>query len=242
MQSQFDIATATGVDVHLNIAGAGARSYAFVIDWHIRLLFALAWFAVTSMIVVGSLNTPDGSGENGELYFAVVVAPAIAIYALYHLVLEILMRGRTPGKRIAGVRIVSIEGQEPTLMALVIRNVLRLIDSLPFGYTIGLLFAFFTTNSVRIGDLAAGTLLIYESDSRGEKLNTVPVSPAAISAYGLDRAELAQDLLNRWSSLGKEEKVDLAIRLIPQMDRSFTVERDAELLHAKLKQLLETPH
>lgn len=238
MQPQLDIATATGVDVQLNIAGPGARSYAFVVDWHIRLLFALAWFATTSMLLVGSLNGPDGSGAESNTYLLVVVVPAVAIFSLYHFILEIVMRGRTPGKRLAGIRIVTLEGQEPSLLALVIRNVLRLIDSLPVGYTLGLVFTFFTRNSVRIGDIAAGTLLVYESDARGGKLDDTPVSPAAIAKYGLAKAEVAQDLLNRWDTLEEQKRIDLAIRLLPHLDSSFKADRDSKTLHAKLTQLM----
>lgn len=238
MQSRLDISSATGVDVQLRIAGPGARSYAFTIDWHIRLLLALAWFVVASLAYAGSLQFPGEESGNFPTYMLVVVVPAIALYALYHLFLEIIMRGRTPGKRMAGVRIVTVDGQEPGFLALFIRNLLRLIDSLPAAYMIGLVVTIATKNSVRIGDLAAGTLLIYETDARGDDLQAAPVSPEAIARFGLQKAELAQDLLNRWDKLENERRVDLAIRLLPQMDYEFKAERDPDLLYKHLNTLL----
>ena len=56
MDNRIDIASATGVDLHLNIAGPGARSYAFVIDWHIRLLLALAWLALVALLLFGEIG------------------------------------------------------------------------------------------------------------------------------------------------------------------------------------------
>ena len=60
MDNRLDIASATGVDLHLHIAGPGARSFAFVIDWHIRLLLTLAWMAAVALVTVGDLSLPEG--------------------------------------------------------------------------------------------------------------------------------------------------------------------------------------
>src|SRR5690606_4225634 len=92
----------------------------------------------------------------------VVVLPATALYLLYHPVLEVLMRGRTPGKRMAGVRIVKRDGGVPGSVALLVRNIFRLIDFLPFFYFVGLVTTMLTRHCVRLGDIAAGTLLVYD--------------------------------------------------------------------------------
>src|SRR5205807_1315286 len=86
----------TGIDVSLPVAGPGARAYAFLLDWHIRLIVALAWFVVGALLYNGrpSLAPPL---SNDARWFGTVVAPALAIYFLYHCVLELAMRGSTPG-------------------------------------------------------------------------------------------------------------------------------------------------
>src|SRR5215470_17667061 len=90
MDSILRIPSVTGVDVELKIAGPGGRSYAFVIDWHIRFLAAVAWFVAALFAVAGELRLPRPE-ELGA-----VVAPTIVIYFLYHPVLEVLLRGQTP--------------------------------------------------------------------------------------------------------------------------------------------------
>ena len=65
MDSIIRIATVTGVDVELKIAGPGGRSYAFITDWHIRFLAAAAWFFVAGVIYAGSLAF-TASGEATE--------------------------------------------------------------------------------------------------------------------------------------------------------------------------------
>src|SRR5687767_2368349 len=98
---QVTLQSITGVDVELRIAGVGSRSYAFVIDWHIRLILAFSWWAVGTMLIFGELRFLEGSSGSRMNYFLWVFLPAIVIYVFYHPVLEILMRGSTPGKRMA---------------------------------------------------------------------------------------------------------------------------------------------
>ncbi len=238
MRNSLDISSATGVDLKLNIAGPGARSYAFVIDWHIRILLALAWFAGMSFAVVGSLNFTESESAGGSSYVFLVLIPSLAIYLLYHPVLEIAMRGRTPGKRIAGVRIVTVDAQIPSVMAHLIRNVLRILDSMPIGYVIGLIATFLTEKSVRIGDIAAGTVLIYDADDRDNKAVKSDINPAAISRYGLAKAELGQELLDRWDELDRNRRIRLTEKLLMQLDPEVLLSADESTLKQQLANLL----
>ena len=155
MESEDRSPTGAGADLQLPIAGLGGRSYAFLLDWHIRAVAGLAWYAATTLI----LKRDFIAVETDSIFWWAILAPSLAIYLLYHLVFEILTGG-TPGKRLAGVRIVDGNGQRPRIGALVIRNVLRPIDSFVF-YVVGLASVLFTRQAVRLGDLAAGTLLVY---------------------------------------------------------------------------------
>lgn len=239
MNNSIKISSATGVDLQMNIAGAGARSYAFVIDWHIRVLLALAWWIVMHFLIVGSFSLVERESDFFYEYVFLAMLPAAGIYFLYHPVLEILMRGRTPGKRIAGVRVVTLDAEAPGLLAHLIRNLLRLLDSLPAGYVIGLAAAMLTEKSVRIGDMAAGTVLIYDSDARGEKLNSAPVDPDAIKLYGLAKAELGQDLLDRWDSLEDTRRMELALKLLANLNPGLQLTSDSKLLRGQLEKAMK---
>jgi uncharacterized RDD family membrane protein YckC len=197
----------TGIEVSLPVAGAGARSFAFVIDWHIRLVLALAWYSAAALLVNGKLSLAPPL-VNSPLWFGLVVAPAMAIYFLYHMVLEPALRGSTPGKRMAGVRIVTRDGGAPAIGALLVRNVFRLVDSLPVAYGLGLTLVVLTREHVRCGDLAAGTLLMYESVGAGL---TAPQEVAArIEALNAAGAEIVTELLQRWPALAPEARTQLA--------------------------------
>jgi len=68
-----------------------------------------------------------------------------------HHVVELALRGSTPGKRMAGVRIVARDGGAPSVGALLTRNVFRLVDSLPLFYGVGLITVVLTREHLRIG-------------------------------------------------------------------------------------------
>jgi uncharacterized RDD family membrane protein YckC len=209
---QIALPSVTGVEVALQIAGPGRRSFAFVADWHIRVLLALAWLFIASLVVMGRLPLDGVDSEN----MLIIVAPAVGLYFLYHPILEVVMRGRTPGKRLAGVRLVTRTGDIPDAGALILRNVFRLIDSVPLLYLVGLATVMFTAQHVRIGDLAAGTLLIVDEGS-GD------ASFARWSASGGTRlapqaADLVHELLDRWPTLNDDARSSIARSLLARLD------------------------
>lgn len=209
--AELSVASVTGIDVSLPIAGPGARSFAFIIDWHLRLILALSWYVVGAVIYNGrlALNVPL---NNSGRWFACVVLPALGIYFLYHPIVELTMRGRTPGKRHAGIRVVTRQGGPPVAGALLVRNVFRLIDSLPACYGVGLGVMMFSEESLRIGDMAAGTVLIYERDARDAP---PPQAPAQrLGALDPEGAEIAADLLARWPALEPQARKRLARQLL----------------------------
>lgn len=175
-----------------------------------------------------------------DLVGAIAGIPAALVYLLYHPVVELAMGGQTPGKRMAGVRIVTRTGQPPPVTAVLIRNAFRLVDSFPAFYTVGLLSTILTRDSVRIGDLAAGTVLVYlQDDNRkdAERLRQL----AQQTRLPMDLAELVGDLLARWPQLDPGVRRDLARTLLAragQAENAGTGASDAHL-HSALRQLLE---
>ena len=209
--SGVSVDSVTGIDVSLPLAGPGARSFAFIIDWHIRTILALAWYVVAAVVSNGDFSLAPPS-DHGQRWFMVVVLPALAIYFLYHPVVEVAMHGLTPGKRRVGIRVVTRAGGPPGIGALLLRNVFRLIDSLPVLYGVGLTLMVLTRDGLRCGDMAAGTLLVYERGAADTEL----LRDAAQRVGRLDPAgaEIAADLLQRWPSLVPEARIRLTRQLL----------------------------
>ncbi len=218
----------------LPVAGPGTRAYAFIIDWHIRLLVALAWLLLGWLVRLAV-------GFGPTLFALVVATPAALIYLFYHPILEPLMHGRTPGKRMAGARIVTLEGGVPGTGALLMRNVFRLIDSLPLVYVVGLVCCMFTEYRRRIGDLAAGTVLVLDDPKANRSLGTLG-KLAQTSGLDPDSAALVADLLERWSELRDGQGEALARRLLGTLDKGLDAGQlaslDAPALRSRLEALL----
>lgn len=213
-EDELNVKGLTGVELTLRIAGPGTRSYAFLIDWQIRLLGGLSWLLIALLLRrLPPLSRPP-------LAHDVMLAGwvlALLTYFLYEPVLEVAMRGRTPGKRKAGARIVTLEGATPGVGALLMRNLFRLIDCLPALYVVGLISCMLTRRRVRLGDLAAGTVLVIDESAAGESLQRLSeqMQRTGLSAEAL---QLIHDLLDRWERLAEAQRVRLARELLGKLD------------------------
>ncbi len=200
------LSTVEAVDVSLPIAGIGSRAYAFTIDWHLRAVAAAVW--MIGVLLVGRV-IGESSGSGGEL-FLVSIVPAGAIYLLYHPVLETLMHGRTPGKRMAGIRVVARTGGDPGPGAHLLRNVFRLLDSMPGIYAVGIVAMMVSRTQGRVGDLAAGTLVIHDAvaapGSAVELIATTRLDP--------NLALLIDETLRRWPQLEQPARAQMAATLL----------------------------
>ncbi len=227
----------TGVDLTLPVAGAGARCYAFVIDWVIRTILFSAWYGAAALIYNGRWSFAAPLSPDTR-WFVFVVAPAAAVYFLYHIVLEITLHGRTPGKRMAGIHIVARDGSSPSVGALLTRNVFRLVDSLPLFYGVGLVATLATKDHVRIGDMAAGTLLAYERTDI--VLPRLPAGQARARILGTADAEVASDLLFRWSTLDPAARHSLARAIISRYGAGASPDQESDsALRAQLETLAQ---
>ncbi|MBT8126602.1 MAG: RDD family protein [Gammaproteobacteria bacterium] len=223
----------------LEVAGVGARSYAFVLDWHIRLLAALLWIYLVAFLfydlsVFSTLFEEDRQNTTAAW---IIFMPAAIVYFLYHPILETAMHGSTPGKRMAGVRLITLEGHTPGIGSILIRNIFRLIDSLPGVYTVGLLVVIFTRNQVRIGDISAGTVLIYEKKGGRQSLSDV-ARQSLDSRLSTENYDLLLELLDRWAQLEKHQRIHLAQQFLNKIGDELHSD-DPNALKTRLQELVD---
>jgi uncharacterized RDD family membrane protein YckC len=236
-QPNITLKSVTGVDVELQLAGPGSRSYAFVIDWHIRVLFAVLWFMLAGGFF-GLWSGTLGASRGGSRFVMIGVAPALMIYFFYHPILELLMSGRSPGKRMAGIRVVSRNGELPSAGAILLRNLFRILDALPVFYVVGLTCVLFSRQHARVGDLAAGTVLVIDATEADRTLASLG-STAGAGRLNPQALELVHELLERWSSLDDATRCNLARALLAKIDPQATEQSLAASgstdLHAQLR-------
>jgi len=242
MSEHISITSAGGVEVKLDLVALGGRSYAFVMDWHIRILAALAWFLFGLFALTGGFTVQDSKAfSSGSSMFYLVLLPSLAIYFLYHPILELAMNGRTPGKRMAGVRIVAKDGRSASSGAILLRNVFRLIDSLPMFYVLGILVCLLNKQHLRIGDMAAGTVLVYEEQANKKRQNMI-MGANGSHELSTQQRELIAEMLERWRELEPDKRNDMAQTLLSKLGQAVPVEKGRKLdsaLRNQLQQLLK---
>lgn len=161
-----------GIELVLRPAGVVARGYAFAIDAAIRALLLLV-----AATVLGSMQR-FGAGLFLLLLFAVEW--------LYPVLFELLPGSATPGKRAVGLKVLMDSGLPITPAASLVRNLLRAADFLPALYAFGMISMLVRADFKRLGDLAAGTLVVHAESPRlhGALPEAVPREPArALSTH-----------------------------------------------------------
>jgi uncharacterized RDD family membrane protein YckC len=152
IDDRITIATPEGVDLELTLAGVGSRFVSALVDLMLQIV-----------LLVGVTGTGAAVGAFGNGFgSAVVLIASFLVFAAYDVLFEVFAAGRTPGKRLNGLRVVRTDGSPVTFVTSAIRNVLRLVDILPGLYLVGIVTILVTRRNQRLGDVAAGTLVVRE--------------------------------------------------------------------------------
>ena len=151
LDHRIEIPTPERVTVAYELAGVGSRMLAQVIDALIVLGILFGLFAAAGAI-------------SGPIVLAVAIGGATLTPVGYFLLLEWLWRGSTPGKRALRLRVICATGEPVGLQESAVRNFVRIIDFLPVAYVLGGTVAMISRDGRRLGDMAAGTIVVRLAD------------------------------------------------------------------------------
>src|SRR5439155_1382265 len=193
LRQRLGIETPEHVAVHLEVAEVGSRAAAALVDTVVTALGSLAlWW----LVVVIILARP-GAALEGWLLAVVLLLLGFGLLG-YFILLEALNGGRTLGKQLLGIRVVMETGRAVTPTAAIVRNLVRLLDCyfplLPF--LPGLVMVFLHNRNQRLGDLAAGTIVVRDRPADWG-LGPAPLpadEPVEIPACAARYREVAADL------------------------------------------------
>ena len=147
---RIEIRTPEGFNLEITLAGLGSRSAAAIIDTIIIVALSILVYL------------PFRSGFPPLPVRIVLTAMPIVLFFGYHLVFETMGRRQSPGKRLLRLRVVKTDGAPVNATGSLARNLIRLVDFMPMFYLIGIVTVFSTTQNQRLGDLAAGTIVVME--------------------------------------------------------------------------------
>jgi uncharacterized RDD family membrane protein YckC len=208
--------TPEGVDLRLKVGEAGARASAFLIDMAIQTAMLLA----LTLVVLGAVWASKLRG--GELMGVVWILGAFLLRNFYFIGFELRPGAATPGKRAMGLRVIARDGGRLTADAVFARNAMRELEVfLPATFLFArgagvdgwlillgvvwsgvfLVFPLFNRDRLRLGDLAAGTLVIQAPkrkllpDLSAAPAGDLAFSRAQLDAYGVKELHVLEDVL-----------------------------------------------
>jgi uncharacterized RDD family membrane protein YckC len=190
------VATPEGIELTLHLAGPVPRAMAWAIDLAIR---------VAILMLVSTLVLPLGQAGLGVLLLA-----GFFVEWLLPAWFEAWWRGQTPGKRAMGLTVLNDDGTPVRWPGALTRNLLRAVDFLPVFYGIGLLAMLTSRDFKRLGDLAAGTVVVYQAEKALHRdiPEATPVAPPV--PLDLEEQRAVLDLAERSSALTRERLEELA--------------------------------
>ena len=161
---QLTIDTPEQVAVRFPIAGIGSRFLAILADTIIQIIA----YAALVLLVVLVLSAASRAGDffvshlGDKWLIALIVFAVFLVYWGYFTLFEAFWNGQTPGKRLCKLRVIRDSGRQITFFESLTRNLIRVIDAFPSFYAIGIVTMLCNRRNKRLGDFAAGTLVIHE--------------------------------------------------------------------------------
>ena len=229
-EDRLTIDTPEGVPLELTLAGLGSRFAAALIDYVFQLIILIA---LALVLGYGAGLSPATSALSGALW----VLGLFLVFWGYDVAFEVLNSGRTPGKAMNGLRVVLESGAPVTFGPSAVRNVIRLIDLLPGTYLVGMVSIQVTRKNQRVGDLAAGTLVLRESRGLPPEVRiSYLVETPAWDTSAIDQQELdtVASFLSRRGQLEAGARIqiaaELAGRLRPKVGGAVANEGDEMFL------------
>jgi uncharacterized RDD family membrane protein YckC len=204
------------------VAGIGSRFMAAFVDF-------LAYFviAIGVSILYGQINRRVADPALSSALEAAYIAFTFLLYWAYYIVFELVWGGQSPGKRLVGLRVIRIDGAPAAPGQIVICNIMRLVDLFPGFYVTGLVTMFLNSQSRRLGDFAAGTLVVRE----GRKVSLSQLSHAlaptlhlsehaaaeatALPIHRLDpeRRNLVREFIARRADMSTRQRATVAMQI-----------------------------
>jgi uncharacterized RDD family membrane protein YckC len=223
------IETPEQTSIEFPLAGIGSRFLAHLID----MLIQIAIGTVLGLLFFGASLTLPGAfrdaSETVNLWIAAfLILAAFLLFYGYYIFFESIWNGQSPGKRLTHIRVIKDSGQPITVIDAVGRNLMRIIDQLPFAYGIGVLCAWISPQSKRLGDYVAGTVVVHEKPLETVAPQWNAPAQSAAHLYGANRLTpeefaLVETFLSRRSALDAGVRYETAAGILRRIEGKLTL-------------------
>ncbi len=212
LDTVFNVQTPEGIELPLKIAGFWSRSLAWLLDFLIR---AFIYF-VLAMILT----------QFEKLGMGLFLILIFVLEWFYPVLFEVNNQGMTPGKSMLGIQVVNMDATPVSWTPSLIRNILRTVDFLPLLYGLGFLTMLLNQRFQRLGDLAAGTLVVYKPVKKKEASFASVSTTDLTFDLSLKEQQAIISFAERSSTLSNERQYELAEILSPLKNTHVTMTPD----------------
>lgn len=259
--NQLNIDTPEQVELEFAAAGIGSRFVAVLLDHLVQLgILLLMLFAGTFLF--GAIA--NRTSVMGKWFVAIFIAVDFLIIWGYFTLFEAFWNGQTLGKRVMKLRVIKDSGRQITFFEALSRNLLRFVDYLPALYLVGVITMLCTKRNQRLGDLAAGTIVVHErSDEqplligRGSSVlpvgvaldyaapdatrpHVIPLAADAVAKLGPDDLLLIETFFARALDLNFATRADIAMKIAKQMAVKMSGDAEAAPPEGNPERFLES--
>ncbi len=252
LSDHLTIETPEQIPLEFQLAGIGSRFLALALDTLIQIAAGIV------LVMVAAVISAEIEKQAQSWLWALVVLGGFLIQFAYFALFEALWNGQTPGKRSVHLRVIKESGRVITPYEAIARNLLRLVDSLPGIYAVGIVSALLSSRSKRLGDYLAGTVVVHERPIEqklrvGWSLTPAPAPNPARATTGAasaldpgidlsrlspDEFQLVESFLERRLQLGPEVRREMARRISDRIASKLDLPPDRRPSNERLLEAL----
>jgi uncharacterized RDD family membrane protein YckC len=227
---KLTIETPEQTSLEFPLAGIGSRFLAVALDMLLQIgiliILGLLWALVNSL--------GFGLVKVRQYTLAILIFVAFAVEFGYFATFETLWNGQTPGKRWTHLRVIQDSGRPISAYDAILRNLLRIVDNLPSLYAIGIVTMLISKENKRVGDYAAGTVVVHEKPLQGVaaiwSVGAAPgqaVSAAPTGQLTSDELQLVETFFERRVSLDPDVRRSMARQIAQRLGDRLNVPNEA---------------
>ncbi len=240
MDRTLRVKTPESIAFSYELAGLGSRFLAVAIDVALQTLvmIGIIWgvvYAGTHMSAAAMRDASRAGKFEESLAIAFIITIIFVIYFGYFIIFETFWNGQTPGKKLMGLRVVRDGGYPADFASIAIRNVIRVGEAVAGLYAISAVVALMSPENKRLGDMAAGTLVV--RDTAAAKLAAIldePPDAARPIMLTAEERSLIDLFVVRRQGMAPENRAVMAARIAqrvrPRVSRDLQQLSDEDLL------------
>lgn len=220
------IETSEQTAIEFPLAGIGSRFLAVAVDLLLRVGFLVALGIIVALFGWGGVL----SNIRWQWTIALLVIAYFLLETGYFAFFEVIWNGQTPGKRWTHLRVIKDSGRGVGVPDAILRNLMRIVDYLPSFYAVGVVIILISPENKRLGDYAAGTVVVHEKPLQGASSlwggsnGQVQMQwVSQLTPLTVDELQLVEAFLERRTSLDFDVRRNMARQIAKRMGESRAV-------------------